>query len=212
MSSSKPKLYYTTRSCGAASFIVAEHGGVDFDCEQVDLKTHQTASGQDFYSINPKGNVPTLIFPNGVRLNEGAAILQWFGDNAKTNQTLVPKWGTIERYQLINILNYVASEVHPAIGGFFNPKWDEAAKTILRERVYQKWDYLTKYELNNGKTFLLGSNFTVADSYLYTLLRSMGYVGLTLDNYPVIKEYYDRVNKLDFVQKSQEKMNSLTKK
>ena len=75
-----PKLYYTPTSCGAASFIAAHIAGVRIEAEQVALNTHLTASGADFYAINPKGNVPTLVVSDGFVLNEGAAVLQWIAD------------------------------------------------------------------------------------------------------------------------------------
>ena len=74
------KLYYTTSSCGASNFIAAYYAGVNIECEQVDLKTHLTASGLDFYKINPKGNVPTIVTKDGLVLNENAAALQFIAD------------------------------------------------------------------------------------------------------------------------------------
>jgi glutathione S-transferase len=78
-----PTLYYTPTSCGAASFIVAHALGLGLACETVDLGKHTTASGADFYAINPKGNVPALVLDDGTLLNEGAAVLQWLGDQAR---------------------------------------------------------------------------------------------------------------------------------
>jgi glutathione S-transferase len=74
------KLYYTPTSCGAASFIAAFIAGVHLDTETVVLSTHKTNSGEDYYAINPKGNVPGLVLDNGVVLNEGAAVLQYIAD------------------------------------------------------------------------------------------------------------------------------------
>ena len=53
-----PKLYYTPTSCGAASFIAAYSAGVKLDCETVDISTHKTASGADYYAVNPLGAWP----------------------------------------------------------------------------------------------------------------------------------------------------------
>ncbi len=75
-----PKLYYTTSSCGAASFIAAVAAGVKIDTEQVDIRTKVTNSGADYFAINPKGNVPALILDDGTVLNEGAAVLQYIAD------------------------------------------------------------------------------------------------------------------------------------
>ena len=74
------KLYYTPTSCGAASFIAAVAAGIHIDAEVVDISTHKTASGEDYYKINPKGNVPGLVLDDGTVLNEGAAVLQWIAD------------------------------------------------------------------------------------------------------------------------------------
>jgi hypothetical protein len=75
-----PKLYYTATSCGAASFIAAFTAGVKLETEQVDLKSHKTVSGVDYYTINPKGNVPALILDDGTILNENPAVLLYIAD------------------------------------------------------------------------------------------------------------------------------------
>jgi glutathione S-transferase len=77
------KLYYTSTSCGAASFIAAFSAGLNIETEQVDIGTHLTASGADFYAINSKGNVPALVLDNGTVLNENTAILQYIADQVK---------------------------------------------------------------------------------------------------------------------------------
>ena len=74
------KLYYTPTSCGAASFIAAYAAGINLQSEQVDIREHKTASGADFYTINPKGNVPALILDDGTILNENGAVLQFIAD------------------------------------------------------------------------------------------------------------------------------------
>lgn len=78
------KLYYTSTSCGAASFIAAFSAGLHIEAEQVDLKTHLTTSGADFYAINSKGNVPALVLDDGTVLNEGAAVLQYIADQVRS--------------------------------------------------------------------------------------------------------------------------------
>ena len=91
-----PKLYYTPTSCGAASFIAAHTAGVALECETVDLRAHKTASGADFYAINPKGNVPGLVLDDGTVLNEGSAVLQWIADQARNWPAAAPKRGSAQ--------------------------------------------------------------------------------------------------------------------
>jgi glutathione S-transferase len=73
-------LYYTTSSCGAASFSAAVTAGLHLKADQVAFATHTTNSGADFYQINPKGNVPCIVLEDGTVLNEGAATLQYIAD------------------------------------------------------------------------------------------------------------------------------------
>lgn len=80
------KLYFTKTSCGAASFIAAFVANVSIETEEVNLQDHKTASGVDYYSINPKGNVPTLVLDDGSILNEGAAVLQYIADLVSTKR------------------------------------------------------------------------------------------------------------------------------
>jgi glutathione S-transferase len=75
-----PRLFYTPTSCGAASFIAAHTAHLNLPCEQVSLREHKTLTGKDYYEINPKGNVPSLLFPDGTLLNETSAVIQWIAD------------------------------------------------------------------------------------------------------------------------------------
>eukprot|EP01040_Poterioochromonas_malhamensis_P021275 gene21275-25630_t len=127
-----PKLYYTPTSCGAASFISAYVAGVGLETEEVDLATHKTASGADFYAINPKGNVPAIVLDNGVVLNENAATLLFIADQAPGK--VAPVAGTTERYELLVALSYIASEYHATIGGLFYPGSEEV-KSYLRAKL-----------------------------------------------------------------------------
>lgn len=190
-----PKLYYTTTSCGAASFIAALAAGVNLQTEQVDLGTHKTSSGADYYAINPKGNVPGLVLDDGTVLNEGAAVLQWIADQAPGK--VAPANGSVERYQVQNALNYIASEVHPSIGHLFYPNSD-AIKEYIKGKAAQKLSFLEK-DLIGDKHFLVGNAFSVADSYLYIVLSWTQYVGIDLAPYPKVQAYFQHIGNLDFV-------------
>jgi len=196
-SSRMPKLYYTPTSCGAASFIAAHVAGVKVDAEQVDLKTHKTVSGVDFYTVNAKGNVPTLVLDDGTVLNEGAAVLQYIADQAPG--TIAPVAGSVGRYVNIANLNYVASEVHPSIGGLFNPTIGPEVKAHITANANKKLAYLEGiFSKNPG--FLGGTpNANIADFYLYIVLGWTKYVGLSLEAYPHVQAYIQKVADLDGV-------------
>ena len=197
-----PKLYYTTTSCGAASFIAAAVAGVNLQTEQVDLGTHKTASGADYYAINPKGNVPGLVLDDGTLLNEGAAVLQWIADQAPGK--VAPPNGTTQRYEVQNALNYIASEVHPSIGHLFYPN-NEEIKAYIKSKAAAKLTFLEN-NLIGDKHFLVGNAFSIADSYLYIALSWTQYVGIDLAPYPKVKAYFERIGDLDFVKAAHARM------
>jgi glutathione S-transferase len=190
------KLYYTSTSCGAASFTAAFAAGVKLEAETVDLASHKTASGADFYAINPKGNVPALILDDGTVLNEGAAVLQWIADQRPG--TIAPVNGTTARYQVIQQLNYIASEVHPSIGGLFYASAHDEVKNSLRAKAALKLAYLEKNLVTGGK-YLVGDSLTIADLYLWIVLSWTGYLNVDITPYPSVVAFFKKVSESDVV-------------
>jgi glutathione S-transferase len=210
-SSSSFKLYYSPTSCGAANFILAHYGGLTFESEEVDVRGHKTVKGTDFYTINPKGNVPAIVLSNGKLLNENVATLTYLADKAKAAgkvTNLIPDVGTDDRYVALSVLSYLASEVHKAIGPLFmQPEAEARAKIVAN--LNKKYQFLNDQYLKDTP-FLLGDHFTAPDSYLYLILSWNQYVGTSFDEYPKLKAFYERVKGLDFVQAAHKKMAELS--
>lgn len=201
------KLYYTPTSCGASSFICAHISNLNFDCEVVDLMTHKTESGLDFYKINPKGNVPCIVLDNGDILNENITCLEYIADISSNKYQLAPLCQTIERYKLSQILSFIASELHATIGLLFNPASREGTiREFVINNLDRKMKYLEKYLLNDNKQYVFGNYFTIADSYLHIVLSWTGYVGVDLNKYQVAKNYYDNICNLEEVKKAKKRM------
>jgi glutathione S-transferase len=160
----------------------------------------------DFYSINPKGNVPALILDDGTVLNENAATLQYIADLAPG--TVGAAAGTKERYELIGALSYISSEVHGTMGGLFYPA-SEDAHDYIRGKLAEKLDYVEAHFIGE-KQFVVGHSFTVADAYLYIVLSWMGYAKVDLTAYPRTKAYSERIGQLEIVKKAHALNPSLT--
>lgn len=184
------KLYYSAGACSLSPHIVLLEAGLPFTVEKVDLKTKKTAAGIDFLTINTKGAVPALQLDDGRVLTEGSAIVQYLADQ-KPDSGLAPRPGTFERYQLMEILNYIGSEIHKGYSPLFNPKISADWKASVLLNLDKKFAWLSGY-LGN-KTYLMGNTFTVADAYLFTVLRWSDHVGIDLTPWPVLTAYRSRV-------------------
>ena len=195
------KLYYTATSCGASNFIAAFISGVNIECEVVDLSTHRTASGVDFYTINPKGNVPAIVLDDGTLLNENAATLQYLADLDPSHK-LLPAHGEISRYEVIGALSYVGSEYHKAVGHLFNPSISDEVKSYFVNLTKSKLAHLND-SLLKDKNFLVGEKLSIADLYLFVCLSWSGYLNIDLSPYPNVQAYQSRVADLDSIKAAQ---------
>lgn len=185
------KLYYKPGACSLASHIALREAGFNPEIEAVDLPTHKTAGGVDFYTINPKGYVPALITDDGELLTEGVAIMQYVADQ-KPEAKLLPPPATLARARVQEALNFIATEVHKGFSPFFNPTTHPDTKAAVPANVSRRFDTL-EAQLADGREYLLGADFTVADGYLFTVLGWSPYVGLDLVKWPNLSAYRARI-------------------
>ena len=194
------KLYYAPGACSLSPHIVAREAGIAVDLQKVDLKTKTLADGGASYTaINGKGYVPALGLDDGSLLTEGPAIVQYMADQ-KPASGLAPKTGTMERLHLQEWLNFISTELHKAMGTFFNPKATPEWQAAVTERLGVRFDYLAK-ELA-GKQYLMGDKFSVADAYLFTILNWAPMVKFDMSRWPAITDYYKRVGQRPKVQEA----------
>lgn len=184
------KLYYSPGACSLSPHICLREAGLTFDLEQVDLATKKTSGGADYTAVNANGYVPALTLDGGETLTEGPAIVQWIADQ-KPESGLMPKNGTMDRYRAQSWLNFITAELHKAIGALFNPKVPDAWRAMTIERLGGRFDYLARQL--EGKQFLMGSQFTAADAYLFTVLGWTKYLNVSLDKWPALQAYVGRV-------------------
>jgi glutathione S-transferase len=184
------KLYFAPGACSLSPHIVLRESGSQFELEQVNNQEKKTKSGADYWSINPKGQVPVLELDNGERLTEGPVIVQYIADK-KPDSGLVPACGTPERYRVQEWLNFTTSELHKSFGPLFRPTTPDAYKTISKENIGKRFDWVDQQLA--GRQYLMGDKFTVADAYLFTVLRWSSRVEIDLAKWPNLKGYVDRV-------------------
>ena len=184
------KLYYSPGACSLSPHIVAIEAGIPLDLVKVDVQTKTIAREGDFWDVNPKGYVPALELDDGAVLTEGPAIVQYLADLAPA-AALAPAAGSLDRVRLQETLNYLTSEIHKSYSPLFNP----AVLPAVRE---ERLAYLTRrYALIEkqleGRKYLFGDRFTVADAYLFTLTRWARAVKLDLSAYTNLEAFQKRV-------------------
>lgn len=192
------KLYYLPGACSLASHIALREAGVDFDLDKLDKANKKTEGGEDFLALNPKGYVPVLALDSGDMLTEGAAILQYIADQ-HPEAGLAPAAGTLERFRLNENLTFISAELHKSFSPLFNPAISDAEKEAVVTRIRQKLDQIER-QLADGRSYLLGDTFTVADAYLFVVVNWALPTGIGLDAWPHVAAYHRRIAGRETVQ------------
>lgn len=202
------QLYFSPGACSLASHITLREAGLPFDLKRTDTKTKKLEDGSDYFAVNSKGAVPALRLDDGQILTEGPAILQYLADQ-KPESRLAPKAGTLERYRLLEWLNFITSEIHKSFSPLFNPNADAKVKEYATQLLEKKFDWLEKQLA--GKHYLTGETFTIADAYLFVVVNWSNFVGIDLGRWPALKEFQARVSARPKVQEALEAEGLLKK-
>jgi len=191
------KLYCKPGACSLSPHIVALECGLDFTQVNVDLQKKVTEQGEDYWQINPKGQVPALQFDDGSILTEGVAIVQYLAD-LKPDRNLLAPTGSLTRYHTLEWLSFVSSELHKTFSPLFRPDTPEEYKTIVRAQLEKKYQAVN--EALQDKQWLLGLRFTVADVYLFVVTRWAKAIKLDLSGLDALEAWFNRVAERPAVQ------------
>jgi glutathione S-transferase len=176
------KLYYSPGACSQAPHIIFFETGLPFEKVRVDLETKRLETGEDFLAIAAKGAVPLLELDDGELLSENAVILQYIADQAP-GWHLIPPYGTMERYRLLEWLNYIATELHKGFAPLFHPTGEPRAHAMAA--IAAKFDYV-EGQLGVGP-YLAGEDFGVADAYLFVVLGWARVFHFDFERWPALK-------------------------
>jgi glutathione S-transferase len=193
------KLYYSPGACSLSPHIVLREAGLAFEPVLASTKSHQLQDGTDYYGINPLGYVPLLELDDGTRLREGPAIVQYIADQVPM-KNLAPANGTLPRYRLQEWLTFIGTEIHKSFSPLFNPAMPDEGKKIYRDRIANRLAFVDK-ELD-GKDYLMGESFSVADAYLFTVTRWAKPMSVDLSGYANLLAHHERVGSRPAVQEA----------
>ncbi|EKT4467961.1 glutathione transferase GstA [Pseudomonas putida] len=184
------KLFYSPGACSLSPHIVLNELGLPYSVEKVDLKHHTTADGADYYTINPKGYVPALQLDNGEVLTEGPAIVQYLADQ-KPQANLLPPAGSLERARVQEWLHFIGTEVHKTLAALFNPSITPEARSKTIDTFGKRLDFVE--QALQGKDYLTGNTFSVADAYLFTIVNWAPMLKIDLSPWPTVAQFQQRV-------------------
>lgn len=193
------KLYYSPGACSLAAHILACEAGLALELVKVDLHSHKTETGEDFFAVNSKGYVPALCLADGAVLTENQAVLPYLADQAP-NSGLIPAVGSLERYRLQEWLGFIGTELHKSFGPLWNPAAPEAAKEAARAVLAKRFAWLDAQLAD--RAYLMGADFTVADCYAFVVLAWTGYHKLDMAPYPNLRAYQARLGARPAVQQA----------
>ena len=184
------KLYYAPGACSLSPHIALLEAGIPYDLVKVDLRAKKLENGDDFLQVNPKGQVPAVVLDSGELVTEGPVIVQMIADKAAA-KNLAPARDSAERYKLQEWLNYITGELHKNLGPVFSPMLADDAKSFFKDRAMGKFKYIDGKLA--GHDYLMGKQFSVADGYLYTMLRWADGHKMDLSGLKNLMAYKERV-------------------
>ena len=193
------KLYYTPGACSLSPHIALLEAGLPYDLVKVDLRAKKLENGDDFLKVNPKGQVPVLALDSGELVTEGPVIIQMIADRA-AEKNLAPARDSTDRYKMLEWLNFITTELHKSFGPMFSPVLADEAKAFFKDRVMGKFRYVESQIA--GRDYLMGSQFTVADGYLFTMLSWADRLKFDLSEMPNLLAYKARVGARPKVQEA----------
>ncbi|HEX7036699.1 MAG TPA: glutathione S-transferase N-terminal domain-containing protein [Pseudomonadales bacterium] len=190
-------LYYAPGACSRASHIALREAGADFELRRVDFGRAEQRS-ESYRRVNPKGRVPALATERGV-LTETPAILAWVAQ-AYPAAALAPLDDPFEFARLQAFTSYLCSTVHVAHAhSRRGERWanDPAAIAEMKRKapeVMAACFELIENELFAGP-WVMGSQYTVADPYLFTITQWLPAHRVNVARYPRIREHLNRMLK-----------------
>jgi glutathione S-transferase len=184
------KLYFSPGACSQAPHILLHEIGLDHDAVRVDLRAKKLEDGGDYLKINPKGAVPALQLDSGEVLTENAVILQYLGDRANWPEVL-PPLGDFRRYRVLEMVNFITTELHKRFGLLFNQNAGDDTKRLATDELSKKLDYIDQ-SLGDGP-FLFGDDLKLADPYLFVITGWAEKMLGGLDRWPNLKTFRERM-------------------
>lgn len=159
-------LYFSPGACSMASHIGLEETGAPYEEKPVIIGKGEQKT-EAYLKINPRGKVPALSV-DGRIITENTAILTYLARRFP-EKNLIPS-DPVGEAHCIGAMAWFSNTLHPAYRHYFRPEAfveGAAAQASLKEsgrKAY--WNACAEIDaLLAGKTWMMGTQYTVADPY-----------------------------------------------
>jgi len=196
------KLYYLPGACSLADHITLEWIGADY--EAIEVPRDELKSSW-YLAISPGGAVPALVEDDGWALTENAAILHYLAE--KHPETQLAGSDARGRAEVNRWLGFLNSDVHQAFKPIFAPAAfvdDENLHATLAEHARAKLGKLfARIDKQLAEhAWLAGDRRSVADPYLFVVLRWARGKKVPLDGLAALDAFYERMHQDPGVRKA----------
>lgn len=187
-------LYFSPLSCSLASRISIYEAGIEDSVRfhNVSLQDKRVDGTGNYYDVTAKGRVPSIVTKDGQLLTENAAVLQYIADRAP-DCGLAPVAGSFERSEVQQWLSYVGTELHKYVFAVqFTPDAPEDVRAYaLQSLLPARFDFVDK-TLGDGRAWLTGAEFTVADAYLFAITNWAFHLQIDMTPWPNFTAWHGR--------------------
>lgn len=164
---------------------------------QIGLGPNTESETPEFLAINPLGQIPVLATEDGKFISQSNAILWYLAQgtsyvpDSAFQQAKVMQWMCFEQYELEPNLAWA--------------RWVCYLKNQATERAddlkrYHQAGYRAMDIVENqlaATPFIVGANITIADVALFAYIHNCDQGGLSLANYPAIRDWIARIKAVD---------------
>jgi glutathione S-transferase len=161
------KLYIANQTCSQAVQIIANELGLQPELVHYDVFKQTTSNGDNFANVNPLLYVPALVLDNDDAdvLSETTVVTSYLADQ-HPEAGLIPARGTLDRVKFDQLLTFVATEIAQKHIPLMRKLLTEEGAAWTRAKLVAAYATLDA-RLADGRAFLTGDTFTVADAYVF---------------------------------------------
>lgn len=197
-------LYYAPHTCSLASHIALDDAGAKYRLERIDFGKVEQQS-PTYLEVNPKGRVPAMVTPRGT-LTETPAMLAFIAQSFP-EAPLAPLYDPYAFAELQSFNSYLCSTLHVAHAHRMRGhRWadDPSSFADMQRKVPKSvgacYDMIESRMLRGP--WAMGSAYSIADPYLFTLAQWLEEDGVDPARIPRVIEHRSRMAALPNVGKA----------